>query len=179
MKGYDLSLNELIRLVNPTNIHEVGCGEGYWTLNWLEKGIHTRGSDFSNIVIQMARSTARTHNLPFENFIVRNIYNLDPVSDKSNLVVCCQVLEHLERPNEALISLKQISDPFLIVCVPNEPLWSLLNLARGKYWSACGNTPGHLQRWSKKQFINLVSQYFDILKINTPIPWTMLLCKFK
>jgi hypothetical protein len=179
MQGYESSLNELVGIVNPVVIHEVGCGEGYWTLKWLEKGIDSRGSDFSNIVIDMARSNAIGRKLPHENFVVRDIYNLDPLSDKANLVVCCQVLEHLERPGDALIALKQIATPYLIACVPCEPLWSILNMARGKYWSEWGNTPGHIQRWSKKSFVKLVSLYFDVIKINTPLPWTMLLCKLK
>jgi len=177
MKGYENSLNELVTIVNPTSIHEVGCGEGYWSLKWLEKGIETLGSDFSNTVISMAKSNARERNLNSDNFIVRDIYNLDPNFDTANLVVCCQVLEHLEKPDKALIALKRVAKPFLIVCVPNEPLWSVLNMARGKYWKDCGNTPGHIQKWSKKALIQLVSKYFDIQNINTPLPWTMILCK--
>jgi len=179
MEGYESSLNELEGIANPETIHEVGCGEGYWTLKWLEKGIDTRGSDFSNIVIDMAQSNARDRKLPHENFVVRDIYKLDPISDKANLVVCCQVLEHLERPEEALSALKRIASPYLIVCVPREPLWSFLNMARGKYWDVWGNTPGHVQRWSKKGFVKLVSRYFDVVNINIPVPWTMLLCKQK
>ena len=179
MQGYESSLNELTSIVNPATIHEVGCGEGYWSLKWLEKGIKTRGSDFSSIVIEMARSNAMNRKLPHENFVVRDIYNLDPISDKADLVVCCQVLEHLERPDDAILALKRVATPYLIVCVPCEPLWSFLNMARGQYLSDWGNTPGHIQRWSKNGFVKLVSKYFDIVKINTPLPWTMLLCKLR
>ena len=42
MKGYEESLNEMVDFVKPESIHEVGCGEGYWSLKWLEKGIATR-----------------------------------------------------------------------------------------------------------------------------------------
>jgi len=179
MKGYELSLNELVGMTNTGNIHEVGCGEGYWTLKWLEKGMDARGSDFSGKVIEMARSNAKDRNLPYENFVVRDVYHLDPQLDKAELVVCCQVLEHLERPEEALESLQRISAPYLIVCVPREPLWSFLNMARGKYWGDRGNTPGHIQRWSKNTFTSLISRHFKVLKINAPFPWTMILCKQK
>ena len=179
MKGYDSSLGELVGMANPAVVHEVGCGEGYWTLKWLGEGIPARGSDFSSIVINMARLNAKERNLPYENFVVRDIFNLDPLTDKATLVVCCQVLEHLEKPEQALESLKQVATPYLIICVPCEPLWSFLNMVRGKYWDKWGNTPGHIQRWSKKGFVSLVSKYFEIVKINTPVPWTMLLCKQK
>jgi SAM-dependent methyltransferase len=177
MQGYERSLNKLVNNVNPTMIHEVGCGEGYWTLKWLEKGIDAHGSDFSNTVINMAQSNANDRKLPSDNFLVRNIYDLEPAYDTANLVVCCQVLEHLDKPEDALLALKRIADPYLIVCIPREPLWSVLNMARGKYWNEWGNTPGHIQRWSKRGFIKLVSIHFDIVNINTPVPWTMLLCK--
>ena len=58
MRGYENSLNELVSIANPASIHEVGCGEGYWSLKWLEKGIETIGSDFSSTVIKMAKKNA-------------------------------------------------------------------------------------------------------------------------
>ncbi|MEI8047707.1 MAG: class I SAM-dependent methyltransferase [Bacteroidota bacterium] len=177
MQGYENSLNEFVTIVNPTSIHEVGCGEGYWSLKWLEKGIETLGSDFSNTIISMAKSNAMERNLNTENFIVRDIYNLDPNSDTANLVVCCQVLEHLENPIKALEALRSVAKPYVIICVPNEPLWSILNMARGKYLSDCGNTPGHIQKWSKNGLLKFVSQYFEVINVNLPMPWTMLLCK--
>ena len=57
--------------------------------------------------------------------------------------------------------------------------WRLLNMLRGKYCSAFGNTPGHLQHWSKRRFVTPVSTYFDILEVKTPFPWIMLLCQRK
>ena len=39
----------------------------------------------------------------------------------------------------------------LLVSVPREPLWRALNMLRGAYWRALGNTPGHLNHWSKRR----------------------------
>jgi hypothetical protein len=41
----------------------------------------------------------------------------------------------------------------LLVSVPREPLWRMLNMARGAYWPALGNTPGHLNHWSRRSFV--------------------------
>jgi ubiquinone/menaquinone biosynthesis C-methylase UbiE len=177
MRGYKHSLEQLLNKAHPLLIHEVGCGEGYWTLQWLEQGMNAMGSDFSSTVIDMARTNAQARKLPPDIFFVRSIYDLDEATDKADLIVCCQVLEHLEVPEKALLALKRVADPYLIVCVPCEPLWSILNMARGKYWKQWGNTPGHLQRWSKRDFIKLVSKHFDVVRVNSPWPWTMLLCK--
>jgi hypothetical protein len=52
-------------------------------------------------------------------------------------------------------------------------------LLRGKYIKDLGNTPGHLQHWSSDKFVDLVSNYFEIIEVKKPFPWTMLLCKAK
>ena len=97
--------------------------------------------------------------------------------DAADLVVCCEVLEHLERPDDGLQVLQAIVSPYLIVSVPREPLWRALNMARGKYWKDRGNTPGHIQNWSQSQLLSLVSRYFDVLEVRSPVPWTILLCR--
>ena len=38
-------------------------------------------------------------------------------------------------------------------------------------------TPGHIQNWSQSQFLSLVSRYFEVLEVRSPVPWTMLLCR--
>ena len=177
MRGFESSLDSLIKKVNPNSIHEVGCGEGYWVLKWSEQGIFVRGSDFSNKVIDLAKSNATEKNLSIDIFKACSIYDLNPEQDSAELVVCCEVLEHLERPIDGLIALRSIASPYLIISVPREPLWSALNIVRGKYLTDFGNTPGHIQRWSQQAFIDLVSRYFDILETHAPVPWTMLLCR--
>lgn len=176
MKRYEYSLNSLIKIINPSNIHEVGCGEGYWVIQWAQQGYKVRGSDFSTTIIDIARTNARKNNLMESLFQVCNIYDLKQDRDKAELVVCCEVLEHLDNPNEALRILKTLSDPYLILSVPREPIWRMMNIVRGKYITDFGNTPGHIQGWSKNGFIELVSRYFNIQKVLSPLPWTMLLC---
>ena len=44
----------------------------------------------------------------------------------------------------------------LLVSVPREPLWRGLNMARGAYIKDLGNTPGHLNHWSRKAFVELL-----------------------
>jgi SAM-dependent methyltransferase len=176
-KGFESALTDLVDKVKPASIHEVGCGEGYWTLRWLEQGIATRGSDFSGAVIELARANACERKLPPDVFKICSIYDLDPASDAAELVVCCEVLEHLERPQDGLLRLQLVASPYLIISVPREPLWSIMNMARGQYLSSLGNTPGHVQKWSRREFIRLVSCYFDIEEVRTPVPWAILLCR--
>jgi hypothetical protein len=92
-------------------------------------------------------------------------------------MICCEVLEHLEEPRLALEKIRQLGPEFAIFSVPREPLWRITNMARFKYLSDLGNTPGHLQHWSKKGFITMIDACFEVVEIRSPYPWTMLLCK--
>lgn len=177
MHGFKRAMNALVKRVNPGSIHEVGCGEGFWALQWMEQGICVKASDFSRRVIELAKANARARNLPEEPFRVSSIYDLKPERDGADLIVCCEVLEHLERPEEGLEILQDIAGGYLILSVPDEPLWRVLNMLRGKYWREWGNTPGHVQHWSRYKFCALVSRYFEVVEMRSPLPWTMLLCR--
>ena len=58
VNGFETALRGLVEKVSPSEIHKIGCGEGYWVLRWNEQGIVARGSDFSFHVIDLARDTA-------------------------------------------------------------------------------------------------------------------------
>ncbi|MCD6322236.1 MAG: methyltransferase domain-containing protein, partial [Clostridiales bacterium] len=177
MEGFEHSLDDLILKIKPLSIHEVGCGEGFLVLKWNQEKIIARGTDFSSQVIKIARENIEKFGLSKNIFQVKSIYDLDTEADKADLIVCCEVLEHLEHPEEGLRALQSVVDRWLILSVPREPLWSVLNIARGKYLKEFGNTPGHIQKWSKNSFLHLVSNYFQVLEVKTPLPWVMLLCQ--
>ena len=102
-----------------------------------------------------------------------------PARDGAALVLCCEVLEHVADPVRALAVLARLARPHLIVSVPREPLWRALNLARGRYWPALGNTPGHLQHWSTPGFLALLQEHLEVVELHTPLPWTMALCRVR
>lgn len=179
MRGFEYAVDELVNQTNPLDIHEIGCGEGYWVLRWNQQNIKARGSDFSERVISIARMNAAELQLPGSLFETLNIYDVAPERDAADLIVCCEVLEHLENPDAGLRALQGITTNRIILSVPREPLWRILNLVRGKYITGAGNTPGHIQHWSKRKFICLVSKYFDIIEVKCPLPWTILLCQKK
>lgn len=176
MGGFDNALSGFVKNAAPKTIHEVGCGEGFWVLRWNREGFDARGTDFSPKVIEIAQANAVEQGISQKLFNARSIYDLDAENDSADLVICCEVLEHLEYPEEGLAVLSLIANN-VIISVPREPFWRLLNMIRGKYVTSFGNTPGHIQHWSKAEFIRLVGKYFQVLEVKTPLPWTMLLCK--
>lgn len=177
MGGFTSALSDLVTRASPDTIHEVGCGEGFWVLEWARQGKIVRGTDFSCQIIELARKNAIEQGVSPDIFQSRDIYDLNSPQDSADLIVCCEVLEHLTHPEKALHILHKIIDKFLIVSVPREPVWRALNLARGRYIRRMGNTPGHVQHWSKSGFVHLISEYFEVVETRTPLPWTMLLCR--
>lgn len=179
MQGFDSALSDLVRKADPKTIHEVGCGEGYWVLSWNRQGIQARGSDFSETVIGLARENGQAQGVTPDVFEARSVYDIQPERDGADLIVCCEVLEHLEDPEAGLAALQKVATSHIVLSVPREPIWCALNLARGKYIGSLGNTPGHIQHWSSKAFVRLVSRYFDVIEVRKPLPWTMLLARAK
>jgi len=169
------SLDGMVAHSGVTTIHEIGCGEGHLSIHLARQRKTVRATDVSKRIIKMAEDNAKKAGVDIE-FSVASLYDLTS-ADSAPLVLCSEVLEHLEDPPRAMSVLKTIADPYLIISVPREPLWRLLNLTRLKYISDLGNTPGHIQHWSRRGIIELISQYFEIVDVLTPGPWSMLLCR--
>lgn len=177
MKAFNSRVHELIQKIDPKSIHEVGCGEGYWTIQWSRQNKTVRGTDFSSKVIELARANGIKYGVSPEIFQVMNIYSLEPDKHAAELIVCSEVLEHLDRPEEALAVLQKITESFLLLTVPHEPFWRIANFLSGRYMTSFGNTPGHIQHWTKGSLSRLVRPYFEIIEIKMPIPWIVILCK--
>ncbi|HEX6112421.1 MAG TPA: methyltransferase domain-containing protein [Geminicoccaceae bacterium] len=174
--GFMLALADLARRSGARQVHEVGCGEGFLSTMLAQDGLAVRGSDISPSAVAIARRRAAELGLP-ASFRVADLHDLSPPVDGAELVVCCEVLEHLAEPARALTLLARLAQPHLVVSVPREPLWRLLNMARARYWAALGNTPGHLQHWSARGFLALLESHVEVCEVRTPLPWTMALCR--
>jgi 2-polyprenyl-3-methyl-5-hydroxy-6-metoxy-1,4-benzoquinol methylase len=149
---------------------DVGCGEGVTTRMLHDIGFHDlRGLDFSTGILDVARRA--NPELIFEQ---SSIYELDERYE-ADLVVSCEVLEHLDDPERGLRQLTTICRKYCLLSVPREPIFRGLNFCAGKYWSRWGSSPGHLNHWSSSAFEHLVSNYLDIVAVRRPLPWTVLL----
>ena len=174
--GFMAALADLAERSRAKQVHEVGCGEGFLSTMLAQSGLAVRGSDISAAAVAIAQQRAAALGLPV-TFRVADLHDLSLPRDGAELVVCCEVLEHLAEPARALALLARLAQPHLIVSVPREPLWRVLNVARGRYWAALGNTPGHLQHWSARGFLALLESHLEVRAVRTPLPWTMALCR--
>ena len=174
--NFTANLRQLVERTGARQVHEVGCGEGFLARRLAADGYHVRGSDLSPATIAEARRCSAGVAPPIA-FQVADLYRLDADRDAAELIICCEVLEHLPDTARALKVLGRLARPHLIASVPKEPLWRILNVARGRYWSDLGNTPGHLQHWSGDAFVGLLAQRFEVVEVRNPLPWTMVLCR--
>jgi 2-polyprenyl-3-methyl-5-hydroxy-6-metoxy-1,4-benzoquinol methylase len=170
---------ELVALANPRRVLEVGCAAGELAGELLGPAGATEqgapeylGTDVSADEIAEARAR-----YPGRAFETASVYELPAADGAYDLVIACEVLEHLEDPARALREIERVGCGHVLVSVPWEPVWRLLNVARGKYLSRLGNTPGHIQHLSRRAVRRLVADRFDIVAERRPLPWTMLLAQ--
>ncbi|GMR18028.1 MAG: hypothetical protein BMS9Abin33_0428 [Gammaproteobacteria bacterium] len=170
-------VKELIQYCNPqiNRVLEVGVGEGFSTeriKTTLAHHVNFEASEFHTNLVKIA--AGRNPQVKVQQ---ESVYELNREDDSFDLVICLEVLEHLDNPSLALRELSRVSRSYVIISVPREPIWRILNLMRGKYISNFGNTPGHIQHWSARKIRSFVSPWFNMVAIRTPLPWTLLLLK--
>lgn len=176
VKGFDDRVGAILTRLAPERILEVGCGEGAVVNLALENtSAKIVATDISVKVIGEARESISDERVVFETV---SIYDIPETEEhQADLVVCCEVLEHLESPLDGLRKLHALTTSRCILSVPREPIWRMLNIARGAYISDLGNTPGHIQHWNKTEFIKFVSSQFTVEEVYAPLPWTIVVCK--
>jgi 2-polyprenyl-3-methyl-5-hydroxy-6-metoxy-1,4-benzoquinol methylase len=176
MAGFLGRLDRLVERTGAREAHEVGCGEGELSIRLARHGLRVRGTDAFAEVLEEARRRASAAEVEIE-FEAVPVEGLTPERHAAELILCCEVLEHLEEPEMALDVLAGLARPWLIASVPREPLWRLLNLARLSYVGEIGNTPGHLNHWSRREFVGFLTHRFEVVEVTSPLPWTMALCR--
>ena len=170
------NFTDLMATKKVDSILDVGCGEGF-TLNRLkEKGIgkQLEGLEYLQTAIQLGKKT-----YPDIKIIQGSIYELPYKDNSFDLVLCTEVLEHLEEQKKALKELVRVSKKYLVISVPNEPFFMLAQLIRGKNWSRLGNDIEHINHWTMLGFPKFVKKNagsdIKILAKRFPFAWTMLL----
>ena len=176
MAGFHGALDELWERARPESVLDVGCGEGVLTEQWADRLGDGRvvGVDLDDPKLRVQWERRRRDNLEFRADEATSLSFADAEFD---LTAAIEVLEHVPKPEATLSEMARVARGHLLVSVPREPLWRALNVARGAYWRSLGNTPGHLNHWSKRAFVSLLSRYGEVEAVRSPFPWTMLLVR--
>jgi SAM-dependent methyltransferase len=176
MAGFETALDGLFEFADPASLLDIGCGEGVLTQQWAQRlgGRRVVGIDLDDPALH---AEWRQRSAPNLEYRVMRAENLPFADDEFDLVTAIEVLEHVPDPEHTLAEMARCAQRHLLVSVPREPLWRGLNMARGAYWSALGNTPGHLNHWSRRAFVALLERHGEVLQARSPFPWTMLLVR--
>jgi 2-polyprenyl-3-methyl-5-hydroxy-6-metoxy-1,4-benzoquinol methylase len=175
MAGFERTLDELFTVAAPRSVLDVGCGEGVLTERWARQLGDARvvGIDLHDHKLA-AEWRRRTHS--GLEFLTVNVDRGLPFDDgEFDLVGAIEVLEHVADPERVVTEMARVANSYLLVSVPHEPLWRALNVARGAYLRELGNTPGHVNHWSKRAFVGMLSRHGRVSELRSPFPWTMLL----
>jgi 2-polyprenyl-3-methyl-5-hydroxy-6-metoxy-1,4-benzoquinol methylase len=174
MAGFERTLDELFWRAAPGSVLDVGCGEGVLTARWASQlgGGRVVGIDLEDPKLQAEWSRRQHPNLEFRPLAPGN---LDFAQDEFDLAAAIEVLEHVPDPERTVAEMARVARRHVLVSVPREPLWRGLNVARGAYLRDLGNTPGHVNHWSKSQFVSLLARHGEVLEARSPFPWSMLL----
>ena len=176
MDGFERDLDDLFALAGPRSILDVGCGEGVLTARWADRldGGRIVGIDLDDPKLRAEWERRRRDNLEYR---AEEATSLSFGDDEFDVATAIEVLEHVPEPEATLSEMARVAERYLLVSVPREPIWRMLNMARGAYLRDLGNTPGHLNHWSKVGFVSLLSRYGAVEEVRTPLPWTMALVR--
>jgi 2-polyprenyl-3-methyl-5-hydroxy-6-metoxy-1,4-benzoquinol methylase len=176
MSTFEANLELLWRKAAPASILDVGCGEGVLTEQWADKLGSGRivGIDLDDPKLKAEWDKRRRANLEYR---VEDATNLSFADDEFELAAAIEVLEHVPDPERTVSEMARVAKRWLLVSVPREPVWRTLNMARGAYLKDFGNTPGHINHWSKRSFVSMLSRYGTVEEVRSPFPWTMVLVR--
>ena len=182
MAGFEGALGELFeraaREGGVGSLLDVGCGEGVLTEQWARRlgDREVVGLDLPDPKLEAHWRTRGRGNL---RFVAGRAEELPFSDDEFDLVAAIETLEHVPDPHRTLAEMARVARRHLLVSVPREPLWRALNVLRGAYVRELGNTPGHLNHWSKRGVGELLARHGEVIEIRAPFPWTMVLTRVR
>ncbi len=176
MAGFEATLDELFSRAAPRSLLDIGCGEGVLTHKWAERLAPHRvvGLDLDDPLLHAEWAKRSAPNL---SYLVQKAENLPFAAGEFDVATAIEVLEHVPDPEHTVAEMARCAERHLLVSVPREPLWRGLNIVRGAYLRELGNTPGHLNHWSRRSFERMLSRHGQVIESRSPFPWTMLLVR--
>jgi SAM-dependent methyltransferase len=169
MRGFMAALDGQLEALAPQRILEVGVGEGH-----VLRRVRERFPDVPIVGLDLPDEALsddwRTERLPC---LFGDATALPFPDGGFDLVLAIEVLEHVPTPDAALAELARVCTGTLIASVPFEPIWRAGNMLRRRYVRDWGNTPGHVNHWTRWGFQRFVATRFAVDEVRSPLPWTM------
>lgn len=173
IRGFYSKLATIIKTLGPETVLDAGCGEGE-TIARLGPLLPQRVTavDIREDSLAFAR-----RRLPSVDVSRQSVYALDFPDRSFDLVLCLEVLEHLDRPADALRELRRVCRRDLVVSVPYEPYFRLGTLLRGMHLRALGTHPEHVNAWSPRSFCVFLEPEVEPASLSVAFPWLIAHCR--
>lgn len=169
-------LDAMVDRARPADLLDVGCGEGIVTARMARRADLARAVGLDRESPRL-RACWQEHRRGGLEFVVGDAHAL-PFEDGSFDLACAiEMLEQSPDPALALGELARVARRHVLVSVPREPVWRMLNVARGAYVRSLGNSPGNVQHFSARAFVTLCRTVGEPLAVARPFPWTMVLLR--
>ena len=175
-RGFERNLEDLLDSTEPQSLLDVGCGEGVLTQRWANALAPRRvvGIDLDDPLIAAEWAKRSAPNL---TYIAQRAERMPFADGEFDVATAIEVLEHVPDPAHTLAEMARCAARHVLVSVPHEPLWRAVNMARGAYWRELGNTPGHVNHFSKSAIVSLCARHGEVIETRSPFPWTMVLVR--
>lgn len=170
-------VGNLISPLNVTSVLDAGCAEGFVS-RYLREHVG-RQTQFWGVDVDSAALARGQKLTPWMLRCQASVLTLPYANQQFDLVLCNEVLEHLDEPSMALRELLRVSRGHVLLSVPHEPWFQTLNLLRGKNLRYWGNDPEHVQHWNMSSFVQALRDKMDICAAVNAFPWLVVLGKIR
>jgi ubiquinone/menaquinone biosynthesis C-methylase UbiE len=143
---YEEALNQMKKL-KGNSVIDVGCGSGYKLMKMFGN-YQTLGIELSDTYQWLLTKYPSGNWLDFEQ-----AGNLSLTAD---VVICSDVIEHVQNPDRLMNFLKKIKFSVLVLSTPER------DAIRGVGDFGPPENPAHFREWNKQEFNNYASGWFKV-----------------
>ena len=143
------------QFVGKKDVLELGCGEGYGTYSLSKSANSIIGIDIDEKTIHHAQKKYINDNLEFQ---IGSVTELPEFNKKFDVIICFEVIEHIEEHTKLLKSIKNLLNPsgILLISTPNTDVYSK---------NKSSKNPHHVKELSLDELNKLFKKNFSFHKI--------------
>lgn len=139
-------------------IIDVGCGSGYKLMKYFfhkdTVGIETEPC-LSFLKSKYPSRVWINSGEPEKSFEFSNL--------SCDILICCDVIEHIINPNNLIEFLSNIDFKYLIISTPDRNILRYMEGYGDKAWQGPPVNPAHVREWTMNEFDNYISKSFNII----------------
>jgi 2-polyprenyl-3-methyl-5-hydroxy-6-metoxy-1,4-benzoquinol methylase len=150
---YQINVYKLAKKVAESEpikkVADIGCGSGL-KLKMYFDNYNIVGYEIESNVLWLRTKYP-------DNLWIISDFNSTP--DKADLVICADVIEHVDNPDELLNFIVKMNPEHIVISTPDR---DQLRDKRGRPYTGPPNNKHHVREWSFDEFTSYISFYFDI-----------------